>query len=241
VTIDRPLKLGELFAETVRLYGERIGAVLGLGIFLAGALVAADATGHVLGFVAILSISFTLATAAAARIVSGDAFREAWAQVGVRLPVLSILTVVVSVPFVIGRIDPLLFVFSVAWLGFTGLSIPVAVLERDPETTTWYGRLSFAMYRGVSLARAEYLHALGVVAALVILYLVLGPVLAILLAGFADNGRFAAQVIANGIIGPFFFLGLGVLYFEQKARALSSRGERTRRPDAQVPDAVDPE
>jgi hypothetical protein len=40
----------------------------------------------------------------------------------------------------------------------------------------------------------------------------------VLLTGFADNGNLAATVIANGVLGPFFFLGLSVLYFEQKAR-----------------------
>ena len=70
------------------------------------------------------------------------------------------------------------------------------------------------------------------------LYLLLGPVIAVLLTGFADNGRLAATVIANGVVGPFFFLGLSLLYFEQKARKAlsgappvseSSRGERPGR------------
>jgi len=39
--VDRPLGLTELLAETVRLYGERIWAVAGIGIFLAGSLLAA--------------------------------------------------------------------------------------------------------------------------------------------------------------------------------------------------------
>ena len=51
-----------------------------------------------------------------------------------------------------------------------------------------------------------------------VIYALLGPILAVLLTGFADNGNLAATVIANGVLGPFFFLGLSVLYFEQKAR-----------------------
>src|SRR5919108_5007766 len=105
-TIDRPLGLGELLAETVRLYGDRIRAVVGLGIFLAGTVVAADVTGHVVGFVTVLSLAFTAAYAAAARIVAGDRFVEASAQVGLRTPILLVLTIVVSVPFVLGRLDP---------------------------------------------------------------------------------------------------------------------------------------
>jgi hypothetical protein len=63
---------------------------------------------------------------------------------------------------------------------------------------------------------------LGVCAALVLIYALLGPLLAVLLTGFADNGSLAASVIANGVLGPFFFLGLSMLYFEQRARESSS-------------------
>jgi hypothetical protein len=218
VIIDRPLKLGEILAETVRLYGERILAVVGIGVFLAGSLLAADVIGHVTVFVVIVSLAFTVAYAVSARVAAGDPAVEAWAQVGLRVPVLLVLTLVVSVPFVLGRVDPLLLVFSVAWLAFVGLSIPVAMIERSPEAEAWYTHIGFALSRSTALARAEYLHVLGVMAAFVLVFLLLGPVLAILLAGFADNGGVAAGLIANGVIGPFFFLGLSLLYFEQRAR-----------------------
>jgi hypothetical protein len=219
VTIDRPLPLGEIFAETVRVYGDRIWSVVGIGVFLAGSLLAAIVIDHVVVFVVIVALAFTAAYAVSTRVVLGDPAAEAWAQVGLRLPVLLVLTVIVSVPFVLGRVDPLLLLFGVAWLAFVGLSIPVAMLERDPNQTTWYGNIGFAVNRATDLARAEYLHVLGVMASFVAVYLLLGPLLAVLLTGFADNGSLAATVIANGVLGPFFFLGLSLLYFEQKARA----------------------
>ena len=55
-----------------------------------------------------------------------------------------------------------------------GFSIPVAMLEQDPEGKTWFDRLGYTLFRSVSLARAEYLHAMGISAALVIVYVVLG-------------------------------------------------------------------
>jgi hypothetical protein len=219
------MKLGELFAETVRIYGERLWPVAGVGLFIAGSLLVASVIGHVVAFVVIVALAFTAAYAVSSRLVGGDPAAEAWAQVGVRLPVLLVLTVVVSVPFVLGRVDPVLLLFGVAWLAFVGLAIPVAMLERDPEQDTWYGRIGFALNRATTLARAEYLHVLGVMAAFVGVYVLLGPVLAVLLTGFADNGSLAASLIANGVLGPFFFLGLSLLYFEQKARALSSPPE----------------
>ena len=61
-------------------------------------------------------------------------------------------------------------------------------------------------------------------AALVLVYVVLGNYLALALVGIADNGAVAAFLLVQVVLAPFFFIGLAVLYFEQRARALSSRG-----------------
>lgn len=227
MTVARPLKLGELLAETVRLYGERLWAAVGIGVFLAGTLLAASILGHLVILIAIVAPAFTVSYAVAARLALGDPAAEAWAQAGVRAPVLAPLTIIVSVPFVLGIVDVLILFFSVAWLAFVGLAIPVAMIERAPEETSWFGRIGFALTRATDLARFEFLHVLGVSAALVLIYALLGPLLAVLLTGFADNGSRAASVIANGVLGPFFFLGLSVLYFEQRARELSSPQPKT--------------
>jgi hypothetical protein len=228
---DRPLRLGELFAETVHLYRARLWAALGLGGVVAGTLLLAFLTGNVVGFVVLGALGFTAAFGAAARLAAGDPFVEAWAQVGVRAPVLLVLAFVVAVPFTLGRIDPILLLLAVAWLAFTGFSIPVAVLERDPEATNWFGRLAFALYRSVVLARAEYLHALGVAAALVLVYLLFGNVLERALIGFADNTSLTATLLVQVVLAPFFFLGLSVLYFEQRARA-AARPAAGRTPES---------
>jgi hypothetical protein len=222
VTVNRPLGLTELLAETVRLYGERIWAVVGMGVFLAGALLLGSVIGHLLALIALVAPAITATYGVAARIAVGDPAREAWAQVGLRAPVLLPLALVVSVPFVLGIVDVIVLVFAVAWLAFVGLSIPVAMIERAPEGTRWYEHIAYALTRGSELARKEYLHVLGITAALVLIYAILGPILTGLLTGFGDNGALVASVIANGVIGPFFFLGLSLLYFEQNARALSS-------------------
>jgi len=222
MAVDRPLKLGELLAETVRLYGERIWAVVGMGLFLAGALLLGSFLGHLLAVMAIVAPAITAVYGVAARVALGDPAREAWAQVGVRAPVLLPLALIVSVPFVLGIIDVFVLFLSVGWLAFVGLSIPVAMIERPSEQTRWYALIAYALTRGSDLARKEYLHVLGITAALVLIYAIVGPILTGLLTGFGDNGARVASVIANGVIGPFFFLGLSVLYFEQNARALSS-------------------
>lgn len=224
--VDRPLKLGELLAETVRIYRERVWAAFGLGVFVAATLGLGVLTGHPVSYLAIVGLAFTGSLAAAARLVSGDSFAEAWAQTALRLPTLLVLTLIVSIPFALGRIDPLVLLFAVAWLAVTGFSIPVAVVEPDPEAGSWFTRLAYALRRSIALARAEYLHAAGVAAALVLVYVFVGRFLAAALIGFAENGELAAALLVQIPLAPFFFFGLAVLYFEQRARALSSPGRR---------------
>ncbi len=218
---DRPLQLGELLSETVRIYTQRPWAALGIGLVEGGAYLLAALTPDLLD-VLVIAIAFSLIYGAAARLVSGDSFVEAWAQVGVRVPVLLVLTFVVAVPSVISLTYLFLFVVAAAWIAFLGFSIPVAMLEHDPDVKNAFDRIAFSLLRSLQLARAEYLHALGVVAALVIVYLVLGIMLAVGLVGFADNGRVIAAALVQVVLAPFFFIGLSVLYYEQRARAAVS-------------------
>jgi hypothetical protein len=111
----------------------------------------------------------------------------------------------------------------VAWLALTGFSIPVAVMESAGESRSLFDRLGFGLQRSVQLARAEYFHAVGVIAGLVVAYVVIGLLIAVVLASFADNTAAAATALVQLVLAPFFFLGLAVHYFEQKARAVSSR------------------
>jgi hypothetical protein len=115
-----------------------------------------------------------------------------------------------------------LLVVAALWIALMGFSIPVAMLERDPDVKNPLDRIAFSLLRSIRLARAEYLHALGVIAALIIIYLVLGIVLGVGLVGFADNAGLVAATLVQVVLAPFFFLGLSVLYFEQRARAAVS-------------------
>jgi hypothetical protein len=222
--VERPLKLGELLAETVRIYGERFWAAIGVGAVVAGATVAAEI--HPVVEVVVLALSFTGSYAAVARVAAGDSFVEAWAQVGVRLPILVVLTFFVALPFALALGLPYLIFVAVAWLAFVGFSVPVAMLE-EGESLGRLARIGYVLNRTIALARTEYLHAAGVVAALVVLYIACSAVLAVALIGFADAGPVAVKALIQLVLAPFFFLGLSVLYFEQRARAaLSSAGQR---------------
>jgi hypothetical protein len=227
--VEKPLRLGEVLAETVRLYGERIWAALGIGAVTATSFVAASFAPAAVA-IGVVACAFTGCYAAAARVATGDRFAESWAQVGVRLPVLLVLAVVVSIPFAIAIFiragDPLaglvFLLFAVSWLVTMGFSIPATMLESEVEAESWFQRVGRALQRSLSLARAEFFHALGVAAALIVLYGLVGPFLASALVGFAENSVSVAFMLSQVVLAPFFFLGLVVLYFEQKARALSS-------------------
>jgi hypothetical protein len=213
--------LGELLSETVRIYTVRPRAAIGLGLVEGGAFLLTRATPDLLDAL-VLAVAFTIIYGAAARLVSGDTFMEAWAQVGLRAPTLVVLTFVVAVPAVIALQYLFLLVIGALWLALVGFSIPVAMLERDPEVTNPFDRIAYSLLRSIRLARAEYLHALGVIAALLMIYLLIGIVLGVALVGFAENGEVIAAALVQVVLAPFFFLGLSILYFEQRARAAVS-------------------
>jgi hypothetical protein len=217
VEAERPLRVSEIFAESMRLYGERTWAVLGIGAVQALTFVLAILAGRAGGFV-VLAASFTLVFAAAARIVAGDGFGEAWGQVAVRLDVLAPLGFVVAVPFAATFGYLVLLPVAIAWLALTSFAIPVAMLERDRVAEGWFARLGYALRRAITLARAGYWHAVAVAAALVLVYLVFGVLLANLLVGFAENSGDVAVILVQLVLAPFFFCGLSVHYFDQRAR-----------------------
>ena len=197
---DRPLRLGEVFAETIHLYGRRRSAAVGLGLIEAGAFLVSRVVPGLFS-VLVLALAFTALYAAAARLVAGDSFTAAWQHVGGRVPVLVVLTFVVAVPFAIAVGYLFLLVLAVLWLALSGFSIPVAMIEERADVEGSLDRLAYSLHRSVLLARAEYLHAAGVVAALVIVYLVLGTLIGVSLIGFADNGGVAAAALVQLVLG----------------------------------------
>ncbi len=215
--IHRPLRLAELLAASVRIFGERGWALLAIGGLEALVFLGANAVPPVPGL-AVLAVSFAVAFAVVARIVAGDGFRSAWSSAGRNLPVLLLLGFVVAIPFYLGFIAGLLLlVFSAGWLGLTSFSVPAAMVE-TPADPSWLGRARHALVRTIALARTDFIHAVGVSAALLVVYVLFSVLLAGALRGYADNTRLVAQALAQIPLAPFFFVGLSVLYFEQSAR-----------------------
>jgi hypothetical protein len=215
--------LGELLAETVSIFGERVRPAFGLGLIYVGALVLAGLAGIVVFFV-VAALMFTMASGVAVRIVAGDTFREAWAQVLVRFPVVVLLAAVVGLPFALAPFLSILFILVAFWLGLTAFAVPAAMVELTRSSGGFLHMATYALERTLALARVGYLHATGVSAALLIVNVVFGNLLGNLLVGFADNAGSVAAAVVQVVLAPFFFFGLAVLYFEQRARAAVSSG-----------------
>jgi hypothetical protein len=165
-----------------------------------------------------------VASGVAVRLVAGDTFREAWAQVLVRFPVVLLLAAVVGLPFALAGFLSVLFILIAFWLGLTAFAVPAAMIEQTRGSGGPFQTVVYALDRTLALAKVDYLHATGVVAALLIVNVVFGILLANLLVGFADNGEIVALALVQVVLAPFFFLGLAILYFEQRARAAVSSG-----------------
>jgi hypothetical protein len=96
------------------------------------------------------------------------------------------------------------------YLSFFGLSVPAAVIERIGFRAS--------IRRALQLGRADWVHALGSIAALVIVFFLSRQVLVSLLRGQADATIRAAIFLADVVLAPLMLLGTAMLYFDQAAR-----------------------
>ena len=120
---------------------------------------------------------------------------------------------------------------ALLWLALFGLAVPVVLIER--------ARPAHALTRARQLALADYVHALGSLCALVIVYWVTRLMMGILLHGQADSAVRIAAFVADLVISPLLFLGSALLYFDQAARVVHSGPRSRRRRDADLHHAVD--
>jgi hypothetical protein len=209
--------VGQLVAESIRLYGRRFWRSLPLGIPLAlddqlftGATRGGAAVAAVIGAV-LLTISYIGAVAVAADLRPGarELATALAAGVAAYLP-FAVLVLAFVLP-------------GLAWLALVGLVVPVVLIERLP--------LVAAFRRAVQLARADYVHALGSLATLTIVFFLTRVVLFLLLRGAGEAADRVAIFLADVVLSPLVFLGSALLYFDQAARAAS-------RVDAQMPSSA---
>ena len=230
---DRPAVLppeqrtvGQLVAESIRLYGAHFPRALPLGLVVAAVNQVSLGLGReeTTAVLVLAAPVFTLAFAYAAQLVAErSAPLRSW-------------IVALGVGTLVFLPAALLFAWfalaGVLWLGLLGLAVPAAIVEG----TSFTGSLR----RGLALGRVDYVHAAGSLATLVVLFVLARLGLALLLESQADNTVRVAIFLADAVLGPLLFLGGALLYVDQDAR-LRSSGRRSRRKerDADVSHADD--
>ena len=205
--------VGQLVAESIRLYGQHFSRALSLGI--------------VVGVINQLTVGIDRAAVAVILIGAAPVFATAYAYAtvlvtGRRAPLRSWLVAVAAgtVVFVpAALVFPWFALASVLWLALIGLAVPAAMVEEASFTGS--------LRRGLELARVDYIHAAGSLATLVILFFLMRLGLALLLESQADNTVRTAIFLSDVVLAPLLFLGGALLYVDQDAR-LRSRGEAQR-------------
>jgi hypothetical protein len=218
--------VGQLVADTIRFYGDRFFASLALGVVVAvfgqiGIGSSRDVQGTLL---LLASPLFTLGYIGACVLVLG------------RGPTLrAFLTAFVIGTLVFLPVGILVWFFvlpALAWLAYAGFAVP-AVLDDGVGFRD-------ALRRAGRLSGVDYLHALGTLATLVLVYFLSRSALLFLLHGQADATLRTAAFLADLVLSPLMFLGSAQLYLDQKAR-LESGGPRRRRRDARLHHADEPD
>jgi hypothetical protein len=213
--------VGQLVAETIRLYGNNFLRALPLGIPIA--IVSQLGLGHSANYA-------TLALLALAPAVAAAFLAACWIVVG-RRPSLTAFALALIVFAPVPILARAFVVPGLAWLAFFGLAVPAAMAED----------LGFraAFRRGLQLAAADYVHALGSLCALAIVVGISELTLIALLRSQGDNSQRAAHALADVVRSPMIYLGGAMLYFDQAARIGSRRPHRRRRRHADLHPPVD--
>jgi hypothetical protein len=204
--------VGQLVADTIRLYGARFWRALPLGLSVAvvdQAFRGLPREQWVPVMVTAGGVLMTLSYVAACLLALGkSAAGRTWARA-----LLAGWLAFFPVPALL-----LIFILpAVAWLALVGLVVPVVLAEELG--------LRAAFRRALELARADYVHALGSLATLVIVYFLTRTMLVLLLRNTSDQTERVAVFLGDLVLAPLLFLGGALLYFDQVARHDERRGQ----------------
>ena len=222
--------VGQLVAEALRLYGARFWPSLALGIGPALLGIAAAELDDPARAIVVLGAGPLVLAASYAGAVAlvRPIHRGRYVVVALAAGVIAFL------PLWASRLWPLpgSYLVALAWLALFGLAVPAALVERRGFVD--------AIGRGIELGRADYVHAVGSLATLVITIFLTGLVLLFALRELSDQAVRVAAFLAILVLAPVFVLGAALLYVDQAARVESGTRPRRKR-DADLHPAVEPD
>src|SRR5476651_272181 len=212
----RERTVGQVVAETIRLYGANFWRALPLGLPLA--LMREILLGHK------ITTEIPILCAMAPLFSAGFVYASLLV-LGTHPPRRRVFFA-----FVVGMLvwipAPVLLLIYVipafAWLALFGSAVPVALNETLGFRET--------LRRARRLATADYVHALGSLCALLIVVVLAAGTMAALLHGQAEAAQRVAAFLSLLVLGPMLFIGPALLYFDQTARVGTSRSDRRRSP-----------
>ncbi|HET7571634.1 MAG TPA: hypothetical protein VFJ77_03085 [Gaiellaceae bacterium] len=192
--------VGQVVAESIRFYGDRFWAVLPLGLVFAGVDLAGLHHGVAVQTLVLWAFApvFSAAFVRACSLVTGG--RPNWAAFWVALLVFLPFPVLVRLWVLPG----------IAWFALAGLAVPAAVAEGLGVRA--------AFRRGARLAHADWVHAVGGLAALALVYGVTKVMLLVLLHTQGGQTQTGAAVLADLVLSPLVFVGAALVYLDQAAR-----------------------
>jgi hypothetical protein len=196
--------VGQLVAESIRFYGDRFWRALPLGLPLAIAdqlSVRQTAGVQMLVYWALTPLFVGAFVYACTLVHDRPATRTAVA-----------VALLVYLPF--PALRAVFILPGVAWFALLGLAVPAAIVEGL--------RFRDALVRGRQLGTADYAHALGSLAALVVVVGVAANTLSALLHTQGDSGQRVAVLLSDIVLSPLLFLGGALLYLDQAARVVGS-------------------
>lgn len=204
--------VGQLVAETLRLYGDRFFVALPLGLVIAVADQASlglDIAGRIVVLVAAAPFLSAAYAAAAALAAGRRPSPTTWARA-------TIVGTVVFLPAAF--LFPWFALAAIVVLALFGNAVPASVIEGL--------RPLRALGRSVEVARADLVHALGGLATLVLMFGLGRLAMGFLLRQQADNTLRVAIFLADTVLGPVLFLGGALLYVDLAARVGTTRAGR---------------
>jgi lysylphosphatidylglycerol synthetase-like protein (DUF2156 family) len=214
---SRPV--GQVIAEAIRLYGRHLWLCLPLGLPLAIASPLAFERSKLALTVIFVALAplFTLAYMGACAIEAGHTgSRRRW-------PVAALIGTIVFIPA--ATTFSWFVLAGIVWLAGIGWVVPV-LMNEDRSVLD-------AFRRAVELFRADILHAIGGLAALVLIFVLTRAGMAWLLRAQADNTVRASIFLADLVISPVIFLGSAIVYRDLAARVGRDRrvGQEHRVPE----------
>ena len=195
--------VGQLVGETIRAYGNSFLQLLPLGLPLAVVdqlSIHEPATTQAIVFWIAAPFVVGAYVYACSRIYEVPATRRAF-----------LLGLLVYAPF--PALRALFILPGIAWFAFIGLAVPAMLVEQLGYRA--------ALARGRELGTADYVHALGSLATLVLVVGVAETTLTALLHSQGDSSARAALFLADVVLTPLLFLGGALLYADQAARVRS--------------------